>query len=43
MTAMECTHCGAKQGIPIPVYLDIFIAMMKAFEKSHKHCLKKNA
>lgn len=41
LTAMECLHCGAKQTIPIPVYLDIFIAMMKAWEKGHKHCTKK--
>lgn len=38
--AMECLGCGAKQTIPIPVYLDILVAMMKAFEKSHKHCQK---
>lgn len=40
LTSMDCLCCGAKQKIPIPVYLDIFIAMMKAFEKSHSHCQK---
>lgn len=38
--AMQCLHCGAKQTIPIPVYLDILVAMMKAFEKSHKNCVQ---
>jgi len=37
---LECLHCGSKQAVAYPVYLDIFLAMMKVFEKSHKHCKK---
>lgn len=37
---LECRNCGTTQGVSYPIGLTIFIAMMKAFEKAHKHCQK---
>lgn len=39
---MECRNCGIKQIVPVPVLLNILIAMMKEFGKSHKFCTSKN-
>lgn len=36
--AMECRNCGHKQGVCYPIWINIMIAMMKAFEKAHKDC-----
>lgn len=37
---MECRHCGAVQVIAYPIYLNLMLAMMKAWTKSHRHCPK---
>jgi hypothetical protein len=38
---MLCTHCGRKQPLPMPMDIDMFAAMAKQFEKSHKNCEKR--
>jgi len=37
---MECLNCGSKQAVAYPIGLSIFVAMIKAFEKIHRHCTK---
>jgi hypothetical protein len=37
---MECKHCGAIQPFAYPVYLNVMLAMMKEWMKSHQHCKK---
>ena len=34
----SCAHCGAKQAMPSPCNIDVYIAGGKAFEKSHAAC-----
>jgi hypothetical protein len=35
---MLCSHCGTTLDIPLPIEISVFIAMSKAFVKSHKDC-----
>ena len=35
---LRCKRCGDIQTIPLPIPIDIFVAMSKAFVKLHKHC-----
>lgn len=37
---IECKHCGAKQAVVYPMYMDIMLAIMKAWIKMHRHCEK---
>ena len=35
---MKCLHCGAVQKIALPCEVPVFVAMGRAFEKSHLNC-----
>lgn len=35
-----CSHCGREQVVPYPIEIPVFIAMGKAFSKSHANCQK---
>lgn len=35
-----CSNCGAAQTIQLPMEIPVFVAMGKAFTKSHAKCLK---
>ena len=34
----ECQHCGSRQPMATPIELDVMLAAMRAFLKSHRHC-----
>jgi hypothetical protein len=36
----KCLHCGRYLEIPLPIEISVFVAMSKAFVKSHKNCKK---
>lgn len=36
--ALECTNCGAVQKVALPISLDCYVAMAKAFGKTHARC-----
>ena len=36
-----CLHCGQSLTIPVPIGINVFLAMSKAFGKDHKNCEKK--
>jgi hypothetical protein len=33
-----CERCGAQQPVTLPLSVDAYIAMCRAFEKHHKNC-----
>lgn len=35
-----CSHCGAKQTVPYPIDISVFVAMGNAFTKVHANCEK---
>ena len=35
---MKCTRCGQRVKIPVPLSLDMFVAMGKVFLKEHRVC-----
>lgn len=38
--AMFCSHCGREQKMALPMEIPVFTAMVDAFCKSHKNCVK---
>jgi hypothetical protein len=35
---LMCVRCGAEYGPELPAPMDVFLAIMKAFTKSHRNC-----
>jgi hypothetical protein len=35
---MRCMRCGTELEIPLPIEISVFVALGKAFVKSHKDC-----
>lgn len=36
--AIYCQHCGAKISFTLPIELGLFVALLKGFNKAHRHC-----
>ncbi len=36
--AVECTRCGIIQRVALPITIDCYVALAKAFGKSHRYC-----
>lgn len=36
--ALECLRCGQMQKVAMPISIDCWCAMAKAFERTHRHC-----
>ncbi len=36
--SLRCTHCGEEVKLPMPISINMFTAMSKAFIKDHKSC-----
>jgi hypothetical protein len=36
----KCLHCGEALTIPLPISVNMFVAMGKAFTKDHLYCKK---
>lgn len=36
--AVECLRCGEKQRFVVPIRVDVYVAAVKAFERSHRGC-----
>lgn len=35
-----CAHCGERYKPNLPCSIDVFLAMLQAFLKQHRHCRK---
>ncbi len=38
--AIECRRCGAVQRVATPITVDCYVALSKAFGKTHERCKK---
>ena len=38
---LKCLRCGAKQKFMLPVSIDYYLDIAKAFEREHKRCKEK--
>ena len=36
--AVYCQHCGARISFTLPIELGLFVALLKGFNKAHRHC-----
>ena len=36
--AIECTRCGEKQRVAVPINLQMYLAMARVFERIHRKC-----
>ena len=36
--ALECRRCGTIQRVVVPMEVDVYVALGKAFERIHRHC-----
>lgn len=37
---MDCTNCGAQQQIDLPLPMDRYVALVDAFVKQHRRCVR---
>lgn len=37
---LHCTHCGAKQEVPVPLLLDDLMVAARKFDRAHRGCQK---